>query len=53
MTKVNRAWHTREDQEPLIQVGLSKKIYIERNNERDESIYKMMTHLDVISKHVM
>uniref|UniRef100_M1DU25 Integrase core domain containing protein n=1 Tax=Solanum tuberosum TaxID=4113 RepID=M1DU25_SOLTU len=36
----------------LLQVGLSKE-QIERDYERDENIAKMMTQIDLLSKHVM
>uniref|UniRef100_M1DN23 Putative plant transposon protein domain-containing protein n=1 Tax=Solanum tuberosum TaxID=4113 RepID=M1DN23_SOLTU len=52
MTKVNRSWHTREYKAPLLQVVLSKE-QIERDYERDENIAKMITQIDLRSKHVM
>uniref|UniRef100_M1DF48 Integrase core domain containing protein n=1 Tax=Solanum tuberosum TaxID=4113 RepID=M1DF48_SOLTU len=52
MTKVNRAWHTREDQVPSLHVGLSKE-KVEMDHERDENMDKMMTQINFLSKHVM
>ncbi|WMV41287.1 hypothetical protein MTR67_034672 [Solanum verrucosum] len=52
MTKVNRAWHTREDQVPSLHVG-QRKEKVEKDHERDENMAKMMTQINFLSKHVM
>jgi len=52
MTKVNQELHAREDQMPLLQVGLRKE-QIKKDHERDENIAKIITQNDLLSKHVM
>jgi len=52
MTKVNRAWHTREHQVDILQVSLSKE-RVEKDHEIDENMAKMMTQNDLLSKHVI
>ena len=52
MTRINRAWHTREDHVSPLNVGMTKE-QLEKNQERDEHMAKMMTQLDLLTKHVM
>ncbi|WMV29353.1 hypothetical protein MTR67_022738 [Solanum verrucosum] len=52
MTKLNRAWYTREDQMSPLNFGLTKE-QMDKNKERDENMAKMMTQRDLLSKHVM
>jgi len=52
MTKVNRAWHTREDQVTFLQLSMSKE-QIEKEYDRDEKMAKMMTQIDLLSNCVM
>ncbi|WMV32946.1 hypothetical protein MTR67_026331 [Solanum verrucosum] len=52
MTKINRAWYTREHQVSPLNIGLTKE-QLEKNQERDENMAKMMTQMDLLTKHVM
>jgi len=52
MTKINRAWNTREDYVSPLNVGLTKE-QLEKKQEHDENMAKMMTQLDLLTKHVM
>jgi len=52
MTTINRAWYTREDQVSPVTFQLSKE-QVEKDNERDQNMAKIMTQLDILSKNVM
>uniref|UniRef100_M1DZZ3 Integrase core domain containing protein n=1 Tax=Solanum tuberosum TaxID=4113 RepID=M1DZZ3_SOLTU len=52
MTKINRAWYTREDQVSLLTFKLTKE-QLEKDQERDQTMAKMMTQLDIFAKNVM
>ena len=52
MTKINRAWHTREDHVSPLNLGMTKE-QMENNQERDENMAKIMTQMDLLTKHVM
>ncbi|WMV59102.1 hypothetical protein MTR67_052487 [Solanum verrucosum] len=52
MTKTNRAWYSREDQVSPLNFRF-KKEQIEKDQERDENMAKIMTQMDLLSKHVM
>ncbi|KAK4724079.1 hypothetical protein R3W88_026858 [Solanum pinnatisectum] len=52
MTKINHAWYTREDQLSPLTLRL-KKEQLEKNQERDENMAKMMTQMMLLTKHVM
>ncbi|KAK4733655.1 hypothetical protein R3W88_007916 [Solanum pinnatisectum] len=52
MTKINRAWYTHEDQVSPITFRMTKE-KIEKDQEIDQNMAKMMTQLDILSKNVM
>uniref|UniRef100_M1AX07 Integrase core domain containing protein n=1 Tax=Solanum tuberosum TaxID=4113 RepID=M1AX07_SOLTU len=52
MTTINKAWYTREDQVSPLTYKLSKE-KIDKDNERDQNMAKIMTQLDILSKNVM
>ncbi|WMV46270.1 hypothetical protein MTR67_039655 [Solanum verrucosum] len=52
MTKISRARHTREDQMFPLNLGLAKE-HLEKNQELHEKMAKIMTHMDLLTKHVM
>ncbi|WMV13810.1 hypothetical protein MTR67_007195 [Solanum verrucosum] len=52
MIKINSAWYTREDQVFPLNFGMTKE-QIEKNQERDENMAKMMTQMNLLKKHVM
>ncbi|XP_015168639.1 uncharacterized protein [Solanum tuberosum] len=52
MTAINWAWYTREDQVSPLTFKLSKE-QMDKDNERDQNMTKIMTHLDILSKNVM
>ncbi|KAK4737296.1 hypothetical protein R3W88_000993 [Solanum pinnatisectum] len=52
MTTINRAWYTHKDQVSPLTFTLSKE-QIEKDNERDQNMAKIMTQLDILSKNVM
>uniref|UniRef100_M1DZ77 Integrase core domain containing protein n=1 Tax=Solanum tuberosum TaxID=4113 RepID=M1DZ77_SOLTU len=52
MTKTNRAWYTREDQVSPLTFELTKE-ELEKDQERDQNMAKMMTQLDILAKNVM
>uniref|UniRef100_M1D8A9 Uncharacterized protein n=1 Tax=Solanum tuberosum TaxID=4113 RepID=M1D8A9_SOLTU len=52
MTMINRAWYTREDQVSPLSFKLTKD-QMEKNQERDQNMAKIMTQLDILSKNVM
>uniref|UniRef100_M1DH39 Uncharacterized protein n=1 Tax=Solanum tuberosum TaxID=4113 RepID=M1DH39_SOLTU len=52
MTTINRAWYTREDQVSPVTFQVSKE-QVEKDNERDQNMVKIMTQLDILSKNVM
>uniref|UniRef100_M1DXZ1 Integrase core domain containing protein n=1 Tax=Solanum tuberosum TaxID=4113 RepID=M1DXZ1_SOLTU len=52
MTKINRAWYTREDQVSPLNLGLTNE-QLKKNQERDENMAKIMIQMDLLTKHVM
>jgi len=52
MTKIKRTWYTREDQVSAINFELSKE-QMQNNQERDENMAKMISQIDLLTKHVM
>uniref|UniRef100_M1DPA2 Athila retroelement ORF1 protein n=1 Tax=Solanum tuberosum TaxID=4113 RepID=M1DPA2_SOLTU len=52
MTTINRAWYTREDQVSPLTFKLTKE-QMEKDQERDQNLAKIMTQLDIMSKNVM
>ncbi|WMV41908.1 hypothetical protein MTR67_035293 [Solanum verrucosum] len=52
MTKINRAWYTREDRASFLNIGLTKE-QLGKNQERDENMAKIMTQMDLLTKNVM
>uniref|UniRef100_M1D954 Integrase core domain containing protein n=1 Tax=Solanum tuberosum TaxID=4113 RepID=M1D954_SOLTU len=52
MTTINRAWYTREDQVSLVTFKLTNE-QLEKDQERDQNMAKIMTQLDILSKNVM
>jgi len=52
MTKINRVWYTREDYVSPLTFRMTKE-QIEKDQERDQNIAKMMTQLDLLVKNVM
>ncbi|WMV58693.1 hypothetical protein MTR67_052078 [Solanum verrucosum] len=52
MTTINRVWYTREDQVSMVTFQLSKE-QVEKDNERDQNMAKIMTQLDILSKNVV
>uniref|UniRef100_M1DD25 Integrase core domain containing protein n=1 Tax=Solanum tuberosum TaxID=4113 RepID=M1DD25_SOLTU len=52
ITKINRAWYTREDRVSPLSFRMTKE-QIEKDQERDKNMAKMMTQMDLLSKHVM
>jgi len=51
MTKINRAWNTKEDQVSPLTFKMTKE-QIEKEQERDQNMAKMITQMD-LSKRVM
>ncbi|KAK4716439.1 hypothetical protein R3W88_014777 [Solanum pinnatisectum] len=52
MTTINRAWYTHEDQVSPLTFKLTKK-QMEKDQERDQNMAKIMTLLDMLSTNVM
>uniref|UniRef100_M1DB02 Integrase core domain containing protein n=1 Tax=Solanum tuberosum TaxID=4113 RepID=M1DB02_SOLTU len=52
MTKISHAWYTSKDQVSPLNFRMTKE-QIEKDQERDENMDKMMTQMDLLSKHVM
>uniref|UniRef100_M1DPL1 Gag-pol polyprotein n=1 Tax=Solanum tuberosum TaxID=4113 RepID=M1DPL1_SOLTU len=52
MTTINRAWYTHEDQVSPLTLKLSKEL-MEKEQERDQNMAKIMTPLDILFKNVM
>ncbi|WMV55093.1 hypothetical protein MTR67_048478 [Solanum verrucosum] len=52
MTKINKAWYTREDQVSPLTFRMTKE-QIEKDQEREKKMAKMMTQLDILAKNVM
>lgn len=52
MTKIHRAWYTRDDMVTPHTFVLTNE-QIQKNQERDENMAKMLTQLDLLTKHVM
>uniref|UniRef100_M1DDD8 Uncharacterized protein n=1 Tax=Solanum tuberosum TaxID=4113 RepID=M1DDD8_SOLTU len=52
MTKINRAWHRREDRVSSLTFRMMKE-HIEKDQERDQNMAKMMNQLDLLSKNVI
>jgi len=52
MTKINRLWYTRERQVSPLTFRMTKD-RVEKDQERDQNMAKMMTQLDILAKNVM
>uniref|UniRef100_M1DB58 Integrase core domain containing protein n=1 Tax=Solanum tuberosum TaxID=4113 RepID=M1DB58_SOLTU len=52
MTTINKVWYTHEDQVYPLTFKLSEE-QVEKYHERDQSMAKIMTQLDILSKNVM
>lgn len=52
MTKINRAWYTREDQVSPLNFRMTKE-KIEKDQERSQKRSNMITQLDILAKNVM
>uniref|UniRef100_M1DHC5 Integrase core domain containing protein n=1 Tax=Solanum tuberosum TaxID=4113 RepID=M1DHC5_SOLTU len=52
MTKINKTWYIREDQVSPLNFRMTKE-KIEKDQEKDLNMAKMMTQLDILSKNVM
>ncbi|WMV41160.1 hypothetical protein MTR67_034545 [Solanum verrucosum] len=52
MTKLNQSCHTRKDNVSPFNVGLTKE-QMEKNQECDENMAKMMAQMDLLTKHVI
>uniref|UniRef100_M1DJW5 Integrase core domain containing protein n=1 Tax=Solanum tuberosum TaxID=4113 RepID=M1DJW5_SOLTU len=52
MITINRGWYTSEDQVSPVTFQLSKE-QVEKDNERDQNMAKIMTQLDILFKNVM
>jgi len=52
MIKINREWYTREDQVSPLTFRMTKE-QIDKDQERDQNMAKMMTQLDILAKTVM
>uniref|UniRef100_M1DZA3 Uncharacterized protein n=1 Tax=Solanum tuberosum TaxID=4113 RepID=M1DZA3_SOLTU len=52
MTKINWAWYTGEDQVSPLTYKLTKE-QIERDQERDQNMAKMMTQQNILTKNVI
>ncbi|WMV33083.1 hypothetical protein MTR67_026468, partial [Solanum verrucosum] len=49
MTKINRAWYTKEDQVSSLNFGMTTE-QEEKNQERDENMAKMMSQMKLLKK---
>ncbi|KAK4729675.1 hypothetical protein R3W88_022663 [Solanum pinnatisectum] len=52
MTTINRVWYTREDQVSPLTFKLTKE-QMEKDQQRDQNLAKIMTQLDILSKNAM
>ncbi|KAK4721335.1 hypothetical protein R3W88_011568 [Solanum pinnatisectum] len=52
MTEINQAWYTREDQVSPLNFRMTKE-QIEKDQERDQNMAKIMTLLDILAKNIM
>ncbi|XP_049406215.1 uncharacterized protein LOC125869833 [Solanum stenotomum] len=52
MTKINHAWYTRQDQVSLLNFGMTKE-QVEKNQELDENMAKMMSQKELLTQQVM
>uniref|UniRef100_M1DIL3 Integrase core domain containing protein n=1 Tax=Solanum tuberosum TaxID=4113 RepID=M1DIL3_SOLTU len=52
MSTINRAWYTCEDQVSPLTFKLTKE-QLEKDQERDQNMAKIMTQLEILSKNVM
>lgn len=52
MTKINQAWYTWDNMVTPLTLGLTKE-KVEKNHKRDENMEKMMTQLNLLTKHVI
>lgn len=52
MKTLNMAWYTRKNQLSQVTFQLYKE-HIEKDNERDQNMAKIMMHLDILSKNAM
>lgn len=52
ITKINRAWYTRDDLATLLTLGKMKEQH-EKDHECDEKMAKIMTQIKLLIKHVI
>lgn len=52
MTKINRAWNTRDDMTPSGHRGPSKEQF-SKDQKRDKNMAKLLTQLDLLTKHII
>lgn len=52
MTKINRAWYPHEDQNVFSHFRMTKE-KIEKDQEREKNMTKMMIQLDILAKYVI
>lgn len=52
MSKINHAWYIKEDHVSLLNFLLTKE-QLKKNQDRDDNKAKMMTQMDLLTKHVM
>lgn len=52
MTRVKQSRYTKEDQASPLNLGITREIR-EKNQEGDENMAKMMTHINLLMNHVM
>lgn len=52
MTKINSAWYNKEDQVSPRNLGMTKD-QLTKNQERNENMAKVMTKIDLLTKHFM
>lgn len=52
MNNINRAWYTHKDQVYPLTYKLTKE-QIEKDQERDQNMAKMITQLDILVKNIM
>lgn len=52
MTKINQVWYTQDDMVTPLILGLTKE-QIEKNQERDENMTKIMAQLYLLTQHII